>query len=172
MSKNTDNLRKILLETAKKQIKENGYKKTTIRSVASECGIAVGTVYNYFESKDMLIAGFVSEEWHKCLKKMQEQSTDEPKALLGFIYDTLTKFTKKNKALFADADAAKVFSVSFSTHHGMLRDQLAEIIKPACKAKEDDEFTAQFIAEALLTWTRAKVPFDRIYALIQKLIYS
>ena len=33
----------------------------TVRSVAAGCGVAVGTVYNYFSSKDMLIAAFMLE---------------------------------------------------------------------------------------------------------------
>ena len=50
MPKIIENLRSQRLSEAKKQISERGYKNTTIRSVASGCGVAVGTVYNYFKS--------------------------------------------------------------------------------------------------------------------------
>ena len=60
MPKILESVREQLLETARAQIERNGYANTTIRSVAAECGIAVGTVYNYFPSKDMLIATYVS----------------------------------------------------------------------------------------------------------------
>ena len=33
--------------------------------VARQCGIAVGTIYNYFESKDMLIACIMVEDWKR-----------------------------------------------------------------------------------------------------------
>ena len=46
MPKILESIREQLLETARRQIGKNGYGSTTIRSVASECGIAVGTVYN------------------------------------------------------------------------------------------------------------------------------
>ena len=36
---------------------------TTIRSVAQECGIAVGTVYNYFPDKDALINAAMMGDW-------------------------------------------------------------------------------------------------------------
>ena len=63
MPKIIENIREALLVEAKRQIAERGYQNTTIRSVAKECGVAVGTVYNYFKSKDMLIASFILEDW-------------------------------------------------------------------------------------------------------------
>ena len=59
MPKIIENLREQLLEETKKQILDRGYANTTIRSVAKACGVGVGTVYNYFESKEMLVASFV-----------------------------------------------------------------------------------------------------------------
>lgn len=44
MPKILDSMREQLLAAARRQVESNGYAKTTIRSVAAECGIAVGTV--------------------------------------------------------------------------------------------------------------------------------
>ena len=82
MPKIIENVRQTLLEEAKRQIKENGYAKTTIRSVAGACNVGVGTVYNYFESKDMLIATFMLEDWMECLREMKSYSTDNLRAFL------------------------------------------------------------------------------------------
>ena len=76
MPKIIENLREELLAEAKKQIAERGYKNTTIRSVAAECGIAVGTVYNYFKSKDMLIASFILVDWLECVRSIAAQPKD------------------------------------------------------------------------------------------------
>ena len=46
-------------------------KPATASSVANGCGIGVGTVYNYFSSKDMLIASFMAEDWLIRLKRMK-----------------------------------------------------------------------------------------------------
>ena len=50
MPKIIENLKARLIAEAKRQIEEAGYGAVTIRSVASSCGVGVGTVYNYFPS--------------------------------------------------------------------------------------------------------------------------
>ncbi len=169
MPKIIENVRELLLDTAKKQIEARGYANTTIRSVAGECGLAVGTVYNYFKSKDMLIASFVVEDWIECLTSIKSRASQMPRELLKTIHTALIAFSEKHRALFTDSDAAKVFSAVFSEKHKVLRDQLAEIILPICKT-ENAEFTSLFVAESLLTWTVAGVDFDTIGDILMKVI--
>ena len=165
-----ESVRSDLLKTARKQLQEKGYAKTTIRSVAAECGIAVGTVYNYFSSKDMLIASFVSEDWHETLETMRSHPSDDAEDFFRCIYDSLITFSVEHASLFSDPDAVKIFSAAFFERHGMLRGQLAALIRPFCEGHDDPDFLSQFAAESLLTWTMAKVPFSSIYSVIQKII--
>lgn len=169
MPKIIENVREQLLAVAKKQIEERGYANTTIRSVAGECGLAVGTVYNYFKSKDMLIATFVVEDWQNVLSDVRDIRTSDARAVLKTIYDTLNLFADRHKALFSDPDAAKVFSTVFSERHKTLRSQIAEIILPLCNCG-NAEFTAEFAAESLLTWTVAGKDFDSIFNVIEKIL--
>lgn len=48
-------IRERILETAKKEFIEKGYKETTISKIAAKAGIGKGTVFNYFSSKNALI---------------------------------------------------------------------------------------------------------------------
>lgn len=169
MPKIIKNLREDILAETKKQVIERGYKNTTIRSVATECNIAVGTVYNYFKSKEILIASFVLDDWKECLRSIEAQPKDNRRAFLAYIYISLRKFSEKHKYLFADEDAAKVYSLVFSEWHKLLRNQLADLILPICMG-EDQDFLAEYIAEAMLVWTMAGTTFDQLYSMLPQQI--
>ena len=174
MPKIIENVREQLLMEAKRQLVENGYSKTTIRSVASACGIGFGTVYNYFPSKDMLIAAFMLEDWQECLCEMKSSPAADAQSVLKGIYDSLQRFSAQYHVLFSDRDAAKVFASAFSEKHNLLRSQLAEIIFPLCdqSAAKDQAFLAEFIAEALLNWTLEGKSFKELYDPICLLLKS
>ncbi len=166
MPKIIENLRDQLLSEAKRQIDERGYGNTTVRSVANGCGVAVGTVYNYFKSKDMLIASFILNDWMVCLASISEHPKTDRRAYLEYIYTSLCDFADKHMSLFSDKDAAKVFQLSFSVRHKQLRAQLAEQIAPIA----DDGFLAEYVAEAMLCWTMAGKSFSDIYPLLPEQI--
>ena len=73
MPKIIENIRENLLEEARRQVMEQGYSAMTIRSVAKACGVGVGTVYNYFSSKDMLVASFMLVDWQECITRIQRR---------------------------------------------------------------------------------------------------
>ena len=62
-----ENLKDRLIAETQKQIEENGYGALTIRSVAKACGVGIGTVYNYFQSKEELIAKHLLDDWKQCI---------------------------------------------------------------------------------------------------------
>ena len=169
MPKIIENVREQLLTEAKHQIIENGYAKTTIRSVASACGLGVGTVYNYFKSKDVLIASFMVDDWKQCLEKMKQESSENAEKFFRCIYSSLVEFTEKHSSLFRDIDAAKVFAAASAERHKMLRGQLADIMLPLCN-HSNNRFLAEFISESFITWTMADKSFDEIYSVIKLLL--
>ena len=172
MPKILENIREQILEEAKTQVAENGYGKVTVRSVAKACGIGVGTVYNYFPSKDMLIASFMVEDWNGFLRKIDAASFKEVAEFLENVVNGLIDFMEKYRVLFGDPDAVKVYAEVFSVRHKQLRGQLAKRIKPFCgeTAVEDKEFLAEWIGESLLTWTVAGKSFEEQYKIIERLI--
>ena len=166
MPKIIENVREQLLAEAKKQISDRGYAATTIRSVAGALGLAVGTVYNYFESKEMLIGSFVYEDWKKHLAYMQSIPSDDLYVLISGIYGSLRAFEADNARLFADADAAKRISVGSSDRHKMLRGQISALVKLVCKTDTE----ADFVAEALISWSVEGTDFDTLYTILEKII--
>ena len=160
------NLRQQILNEAKKQLSECGYEKTTIRSVAQGCKIAVGTVYNYFKSKDILIASLVLEDWNDCIQSIATYPKEDRHAFLEHIHISLKAFEKKHDKLFKDKDAAKTFNTVFFERHRLLRAQLAHLLRPLT----DNQFLADYVAEALLCWTTEGICFAEIYPLLPEQI--
>ncbi len=178
MPKIIEKVREQLLEEVKKQILQRGYSQTTIRSVASACNVGVGTVYNYFSSKDMLIATVVAEDWNICTEQFKTTAkTTNPKETLKLIYNMLQSFSEKHKTLFSDPEAVKKFSSIFTERHSILRNQIAEFVLPLCQDSynkdsktQDSQFLSQFISESLLAWFMEGIPFEELYSVIKKLL--
>ena len=167
MPKIIENLKDRLLAEAKQQLAQGGYEAVTIRSIAKGCGVGVGTVYNYFPSKEALIATHLLEDWHGCLEKIQAaaDSAESPQPVLACMYTQLVEFSDRHRAVFRAEAAIAGFAGSFSQYHGLLRTQLAEPLHKFC----GDGFSTQFIAESLLTWSMAGKSFDAIYEVLKKL---
>lgn len=167
MPKIIENLPQRLMEEARRQIQKSGYAAMTIRSVAKGCGVGVGTVYNYYESKDALTAAFMLEDWRECIRRIEDISghSETPEPVLQCIHGELLRFFRMHEAIFHDQAAATGFSGSFSRYHGLLRSQLAA---PICKFCRDD-FSADFIAEAMLVWTVNGKTFEELHGLVKKL---
>ena len=167
MPKIIENLESKLIQEARRQIAEIGYSAMTIRSVAKACGVGIGTVYNYFPSKEALVATHLLADWKQCLHAIETASgcSDSPRPVALCIYDQLTCFAHRHRAIFQDEAAAVSFAGSFGKYHGKLRQQLSQPLRKFCTS----DFSAEFLAEALLTWTMAGTAFDDIYGIMEKL---
>ena len=168
MPKIIENLESKLIEEAFHQIRDVGYSATTIRSIAKACGVGVGTVYNYFPSKDALLASYLLDDWSECVTAINAVSTysDTCKPVLHCIYDQLLAYTQRHQTIFQDDGAMASFAGSSAHYHAMLRSQLAAPLRKFC----ENDFTADFIAESLLVWTIEGKAFDDISGILEKLL--
>lgn len=173
MPKILENIREKLLEEAKRQVSELGYSAMTIRSVASACGVGTGTVYNYFPSKDMLVASFMLEDWMICMQEIEQGMTEaqNAKAALYCMYQELLKYKEKYANLFMDENAEASYIASSSQRHHLLCRQLSEPLKIwTCRQdKVDASFLADFIAENMLTLSMTGKDFEQIASVLLQL---
>ena len=173
MPKIIENARERLIEEARNQIEINGYDSVTIRSIAKGCQIGLGTFYNYFKSKDVLIATYLLEEWNVRLEKINFQSEKEndPMELIKTINHELSEFMKNNISVFTAEGAIKTFRGTNKDYHNLLIQQISEPLSRVCERNgyENAEFLSQFATEAILTWTIARKSFDEIAPIMSKL---
>ncbi len=167
MPKIIENLKDRLLSEAQQQMEEGGYESVTIRSIAKGCGVGVGTVYNYFPSKDALIATLLLADWRVCVDAIQlaADRSEAAEPVLRCVYRQLVDFAHRHESIFRSDAAASGFAGSFSQYHDLLRRQLAAPMEKFCVS----DFEARFVAESLLTWSMAGIPFDEIYEILKKL---
>jgi AcrR family transcriptional regulator len=167
MPKIIENLKDRLLEEARQQLEQGGYEAVTIRSIAKGCGVGVGTVYNYFPSKEALIASHLLEDWNGCVAQIRATADNAqiPQPILQCIYEQLIGFARRHQAIFHSEAATSGFAGSFSQYHDVLRSQLAQPLRRFCES----DFDAHFVAESLLTWSMAGTPFDELYQILKKL---
>lgn len=59
--------RETILETCRAIVRERGIAGVNVRSVASACGVAPGTLYNYFPGKEALVLAVTADVWSDIL---------------------------------------------------------------------------------------------------------
>lgn len=168
MPKIIENLKQRLMDETARQLASVGYGDTTVRSVAAACGVGIGTVYNYFHSKDALVAACLLEDWKDCMKEILAVSAgaETPKPVARCICEQLRAFSSRHEALFDSARAAGAAADGAGRYHALLRGRLAAPLRKFC----DSDFAAQFAAEALLAWTMEGRDFESIYALVGRVL--
>lgn len=173
MPKVIDDVKNTILKEAKAQALTFGYSAVTMRSVAQKCNIAIGTIYNYFPSKDILFASFLLDAWLDTMQRAKQKInlTEDTAEKLNVIYDCLIEYSQKFTSIFTDKGATGVSYEVYSKRHKTLRYQIAEILRDIPQFSVDNnDFLPLFVAENLITWTVEGKSFEEIKNIIMRLI--
>lgn len=63
-----------ILAVSKEMVAKNGIQEINMRNVARQCGIAVGSVYNYFPSKNDLMIAVIDAIWKEIIQGISDCS--------------------------------------------------------------------------------------------------
>lgn len=106
MSRIIENPKELILNTAKAILYKDGYSQLSMRNVAKSCGIAAGTIYNYYPTKKDLViemmAGYCEEFFHS-LDDIKS-SKDAFFVKLDKIYNELGAFIKTFREIWLTPD--------------------------------------------------------------------
>lgn len=72
-----------ILKVCRDLVAKNNISKLSMRAVASECNIALGSLYNYFPSKADLVCSTVESIWQEVFIKYNEDNFDN---LMDYYY--------------------------------------------------------------------------------------
>lgn len=70
MRKKDDTMQGTLLRLSREIADTQGISAVNIRTIAKKAGVATGTVYNYFSSKDEILLALTEEYWKQALLEM------------------------------------------------------------------------------------------------------
>ena len=93
--------RSIILDAALKTFVKRGYPSTKVAEIASEAGVAEGTLYNYFQSKEDLLLALFDEKWGGIINEIRGKISrlDDPNKKLKAIFSVVVMMFKKNRQL-------------------------------------------------------------------------
>jgi AcrR family transcriptional regulator len=127
-----DKRKKEIAYVALELFAENGFEATSISRIAHAAGIGKGTVYEYFKSKDEIIAVSIMT-WVELMvseAKSDIESIDDPtERLLFFIQTTMESFMSDERHI---KTAISIFQVlltrmDISTHHEAIYDAFSKM---------------------------------------------
>lgn len=100
--------RESILKESRDLVSKEGLKALSIRKLAKNCGVAVGTIYNYFTSKDDLLISTIESVWEDIfmIDDLKGDSIDFVKYLED-IFNHLSYGIKKYPNFFT------IYSLSF-----------------------------------------------------------
>jgi AcrR family transcriptional regulator len=101
MPKIVPDIQNTILAIAGTHFNEFGFEGTDMRKVASDAGIAVGTIYLHYQNKETLYLNVIEYRWKATIEKIEELSRQEadPKEVLNRIFLVLTQAMTKRKAV-------------------------------------------------------------------------
>lgn len=89
-----------ILKVCKDLVAKNNISKLSMRAVASECNIALGSLYNYFPSKADLVCSTVESIWQEVFIKYNEDNFDNLMDYIACLFNNLQTSKQKYPKFF------------------------------------------------------------------------
>ena len=176
MPKVIPSLRESLIDAARKRLLYSDSHDITMRQIAADCNAAAGTAYNYFRSKEHLMATVMMRDWRETCRSLTEaaaQSEDlvcELRAIEGQLRDYVNRYRPAwNNYAGHEAVAARL-----ERHRGNLINPVADAIAVLLEKHGRPAFDGEAagLAEILLvTAQREPEAVERLLPVIKKIVF-
>ena len=75
-----------ILQAARQRLLDKDLSSFSLRGIAADCGIAVGTIYNYFKDKESLMAAVMIQDWKDALEATRKELTQTQSLQEGLLH--------------------------------------------------------------------------------------
>ncbi len=156
MSRMIDNPRELILGEARKILYNEGYSSVSIRRVAKECNISIGTIYNYFPTKKELILEMMTSYWQEFLDKAAViiKSREDFYGRLRCIFQEVLSFVGRFKSVWLSRE---FYESPDYVEGGIQREhiyvgRLTAMIEELLGEKAPDKVQAEFEAKKMASF--------------------
>lgn len=174
MPKKLENIREKAIAETRKVLEEQGYQMLAMRDIAQKCGIAVGTMYNYFPSKEYLTGCVVLEDWNATYECMTGAAAGADMIGHGIhnIYDMMREFVLQHQYLTSFNSSEAKTPYDFYERHAVLLKQIEALLEMLQKrfGYSVEASITTFIAESILSFSVKKYSYSQIAPAIMKLL--
>ena len=167
-----------ILSVSRELAAEKGIQEINMRSVAARCGVAVGSVYNYFSSKNDLMIAVIDSIWNEIMQGIADCQTS-------------LCFTKKVESLFYGVKSCgEKYPLFFSIHSmsiaksgkekGRIKADLLNCLREDINVKQtffskkctQEDFVAFVFANVLSLLMQGQDSCDVLIELIKGAVYD
>ena len=150
-----------ILQISRKLIQQNGWAGVNIRSVAAACGVSVGCIYNYFESKTDLLSATVESIWSDIFHHPEDEAVfQDTLSCVRWMYKQLEYGCQRYPGFFTHHALGFVQQDTADGKQQMQRawqhilDALCTVLRNDARLRADaftEEFTVEKFAEMLFS---------------------
>lgn len=174
MPKVIDNVRGRAIAEAREELLLRGYEALTVRNIAKNLGIGLGTFYNYFPSKEYLAACVMLEDWQILVEKFEKDMPGrDADAVLFGLFEGIRSFSQRYISAWEEYGAHASSRSVVSHYHRQLVDQLTEIIRSTLSVQQQtaEPWLASFLGEIILRFaSETTVSYSEIEPAVTKLL--
>lgn len=175
-----------ILQISRKLIQQNGWAGVNIRSVAAACGVSVGCIYNYFESKTDLLSATVESIWSDIFHHPEDKAVfQDTLSCVRWMYKQLEYGCQRYPGFFTHHALGFVQQDTADGKQQMQRawqhilDALCTVLRNDTRIRADaftEEFTVEKFAEmlfSLMLSALVRQDFDpsTVLEIVQRAVY-
>lgn len=171
MPKIIENAKENLILEGRKILIEKNYAELNIRDIAKNCGVGIGTFYNYFSNKELFVSEIFIDDWKNTLNLVDElmDSSEPLKEKVRKIYLSMQSFVDKYISIFYEIAMLKGYENKRDYDMRELYEKVEELIaieveKGYITSKLSPKKLAYFIISNLMYLSKNKyMSFDELY---------